>query len=295
MVGLPSYRDGEFAVVVNPEMQDVYVPKQRPPLPPIQTVETIEEMVDALDSVIGWSIETSSPLGYFAAVYKRITIAVLEAAANGDVFDDGERMKRFDVAFANRYFDALNGHFHPDAYEKPTHAWKVTFAKAEQAEPIMVQHILGGVNAHIGLDLGIVADGVARGRRRELRTLRKDYSTINKILAGEVKGVLRPIYKLSPKLTHYFNPAKGLTIALINLSLALSRGMAWAFAVHLAWTPTRLDPAVQSLRDRFVRLQGFFTYRTFGPIAGLVRDIAAWESRDVAVNVRELDEVASRS
>ena len=36
--------------------------------------------------------------------------------------------------------------------------------------------------------------------------------------------------KLSPRLTHYFNPARGLTIALINLSLALSRGMAWAFA-----------------------------------------------------------------
>jgi Family of unknown function (DUF5995) len=270
------------------------VSEQPQPPPPIRTVETIEEVVDAIDSVIRWSIATSNPLGYFAAVYKRITVAVLEAV-KGNKFENGERMKRFDVAFANRYFEALNGHFHPDAYERPTHAWRVTFAKAEQVEPIMLQHILGGVNAHIGLDLGIIADGVARGRRRELRTLRKDYSTINKILAGEVKGVLRPIYKLSPRLKHYFNPAKGLTIALINLSLALSRGMAWAFAVHLAWTPTRFDPAVQSLRDRLVRLQGFFTYRTFGPIAGLVRDIAAWESRDVAVNVRELDEVASRS
>ena len=250
--------------------------------------------MEAIDSVIKWSIETSSPLGYFAAVYKRITVAVLEAAEEGDdYFKDGERMKRFDVAFANRYFDALNGHFHPDAYERPTHAWRLTFAWAERREPIMLQHILGGVNAHIGLDLGVVAEGVARGP--ELRRLRKDYSTINTILAGEVKGVLRPIYKLSPRLTHYFNPAKGLTIALINLSLALSRGMAWAFAVHLAWTPSCLDPAVQSLRDRFVALQGFFTYRTFGPIAGLVRDIAAWESRDVGVNVRELNKVASRS
>ena len=245
----------------------------------------------ALDSVIGWSIETSSPLGYFAAVYKRITIAVLEAAANGNVFDDGERMKRFDVAFANRYFTALNGHFHPDCYERPTHAWRVTFAWAERPEPIMLQHILGGVNAHIGLDLGIVADS-ARGTEN-LSTLRKDYAAINKILAGEVKGVLKSIYDLSPRLTHYVNLAEGLTIALTNLSLALSRGIAWAFAVHLAWTPNRLDPAVQSLRDRFVRLQGFFTYRTFGPIPGLIRDIKARESRDVAVNVRELDEDAS--
>ena len=36
-------------------------------------------------------------------VYKRITVAVLEAAEEGDdYFKDGERMKRFDVAFANR-------------------------------------------------------------------------------------------------------------------------------------------------------------------------------------------------
>ena len=123
-------------MVVNPEMEDVYVPEQPPPLPLIRTVETIEEVVEAIDSVIRWSIETSSPLGYFAAVYKRITVAVLGAAAEGDVFDDGERMKLFDVAFANRYFKALNAHFHPDGDQKPTHAWRVTFASAERPEPI---------------------------------------------------------------------------------------------------------------------------------------------------------------
>lgn len=273
-------------------MEDAYVRMQQRPLPPIGTVETIEDVVDAIDSIIAWSIATSSPLGYFAAIYKRITIAVLEAADRGD-FEDGERMQRFDVAFAKRYFDALNGHFHPDAGQRSTRAWRLTFAWAMRPEPIMVQHILGGVNAHIGLDLGIVAEGVARGP--ELRTLRKDYSTINKILADEVKGVFGPIYKLSPRMAHHFNPAKGLTIALTNLSLALSRGVAWAFAVHLAWTPTFLDPAVHSLRDRIVWLQGTLTYRTFGPIARLVGDIAKWERRDVAVNIKELDELAWRA
>src|SRR5215207_8121360 len=270
----------------------MHVQEELGPLPPKPTAETIEEVVNALDSVIAWSITTSSPVGYFAAVYKRITIAVMKAADRGD-FENGERMKRFDVAFANRYLDALNRHFHDDPDQQLTRAWRLTFEWAKRPEPIMVQHILGGVNAHIGLDLGIVAEGVARGP--ELRTLRKDYSTINDILAGEVKGLNVAIYKLSPRLHHHFNPAKGTTIALIDLFLALSRAVAWAFAVHLACTPTFLDPAVHSLRDRIVGLQGSLTYRTFGPMALLVRDIAEFERRDVAVNIMELDEVASRS
>ena len=54
-------------------------------------------------------------------------------------------MERFDVAFANRYFAALNGYFHPDKHPKPTHAWQVTFDAASRREPIIVQHVLGGV------------------------------------------------------------------------------------------------------------------------------------------------------
>ena len=59
-----------------------------------------------------WEVD-SQPcirLGYFAAMYKRITIAVRTAVNNG-AFQDGPRMERFDAAFAGRYFDALNGYF----------------------------------------------------------------------------------------------------------------------------------------------------------------------------------------
>ena len=39
----------------------------------------LDAVVSALDSVIEWSIAASSRLGYFAALYKRITIAVSAA------------------------------------------------------------------------------------------------------------------------------------------------------------------------------------------------------------------------
>jgi hypothetical protein len=56
----------------------VLVATPRPPAP-IPPMPTLDAVLSALDSVIEWSIETSSRLGYFAAPYKRITIAASAA------------------------------------------------------------------------------------------------------------------------------------------------------------------------------------------------------------------------
>ena len=88
------------------------MPKDPPVLPPIPSVTTLDEVIEAIASIIDWSIGATSRLGYFAALYKRITIAV-DTAIEQDMFEDGPRMERFDVAFARRYFDALNGYCHP--------------------------------------------------------------------------------------------------------------------------------------------------------------------------------------
>jgi hypothetical protein len=109
--------------------------KTPPPLPPIPTVTTIDGVVEAINSIVDWSISVSSRLGYFAALYKRITIATGTAVSQGK-FEDAPRMQRFDVTFATRYFDALNGYFHPHQFAKPTRSWRVTFDAASRPEPI---------------------------------------------------------------------------------------------------------------------------------------------------------------
>ena len=77
---------------------------QKPqPIPPAQTIDAV---IDSIDAIVDWSITAKSRLGYFAALYKRITAAVRVALKQG-AFEDAARMERFDVAFANRYFDAL--------------------------------------------------------------------------------------------------------------------------------------------------------------------------------------------
>ena len=74
------------------------MPDVAPPLPPIPPVTKIDEVVDAIQSIVDWSIGASSRLGYFAALYKRITIAVRTALEHtqpeiaADVIDQGITM-----------------------------------------------------------------------------------------------------------------------------------------------------------------------------------------------------------
>ena len=169
---------------------------------PVPTVTTIDGVVDAIESIVDWSISASSRFGYFAALYKRITIAIGAAVSQGK-FEDAPRMQRFDVTFASRYFDALNGYFHRAQFAKPTRSWRVTFDAASRPEPIILQHLLAGVDAHIELDLGIAAQTVAP--RGDLEALHNDFNTVNAVLTSQVSGVVNEIDELSPVLADLYH------------------------------------------------------------------------------------------
>jgi len=73
------------------------------------SAETIDEVVDQLTEIVEWSRTANSPLGYFAALYRKVTIKVGEGIADG-IFDDGDRMERLDMIFATRYLHAVEAH-----------------------------------------------------------------------------------------------------------------------------------------------------------------------------------------
>lgn len=266
------------------------MPKIPPPPPPIPAATTIQQVVDALGTVVDWSIEASSRLGYFAALYKKVTIAVGIAVAEGK-FEDGARLERLDAGFANRYFDALNGHFHPGRFPRPTHSWQVTFDAASRTEPILVQHMFAGVNAHIGLDLGIVAEAICPGP--QLNVLREDFNRINAVLASQVVGVVEDINELSPVLAELYAVLKKDEINLINNTVQGYRDSAWRFANILAATPGFADPAAIVVRDLQIAQQGALIYKPPLPMSAFVSAIAARESRDIVSNLQALDEIAS--
>ena len=183
---------------------------------------TIDGVIERLDEIIEWSLENKSRLGYFPALYRKVTVAVKEKIEAGNFFDDDERMERLDVIFANRYLDAFDRH---RKGLPTTHSWNYSFGVADQWWPIVLQHLLLGMNAHINLDLGIAAAQTVKAS--QLHELHDDFNRINKVLAdlvGEVQGELAQIWRTLRFFNRYLGDVQN---ALINFSMDKARDEAW--------------------------------------------------------------------
>jgi hypothetical protein len=139
-------------------------------------VTNFVEVIARLEQIIAWAKANESPVGYFAALYYKMTLAVRDAVERGE-FENGSRMEQMDVAFARRYFDAFEAW---QTGKTPTEAWQVSFAMAQNDQIAVMQHLLLGMNAHINLDLAIAAASVRQ--KDAIYGLRNDFMKINQII-----------------------------------------------------------------------------------------------------------------
>jgi hypothetical protein len=184
----------------------------------------------------------------------------------------------------------MNGYFHRDHFPRPTHSWRLTFDRAEQDEPILTQHLLAGINAHIALDLGVALDTLCGGR--DLNSVRDDFLKVNAVLAGQADDALDQVEDLSPTLKRVLDFIPGDEASLIGMSVKLWRDSAWRFAKALAFSPNRFDRYAIGVRDRVVARQGAFTF-VRGPLALAYDFVAEEECRDVRRNITRLSEIAA--
>ena len=112
---------------------------------------SIDEVIARLDAIIDRAIVERDRLGFFAVLYRTVTVAVKEGIA-ARRFQDGPRMERLDIVFANRYLQAFDQHRRG---ESPTRSWRAAFQAGASRRVVILQHLLLGMNAHINLDLGI--------------------------------------------------------------------------------------------------------------------------------------------
>src|SRR6266571_4880006 len=101
------------------------------PVPTPGLARTIDEVIAQLDDIIARSIQEQSRLGYFAALYRKATVKVKEGIAEGR-FENGPRMERLDVTFANRYLEALD-QFRRG--QQPYLSWLTSFKAAATWRP----------------------------------------------------------------------------------------------------------------------------------------------------------------
>lgn len=189
---------------------------------------TIDEVIVQLTAIVEWSKQNNSRMGYFAALYRKVTIQVKQGIAN-NYFDDGPRMERLDVIFANRYIHAC---YLYQTGQTPTKSWVRAFEATQHWWPIVLQHLLLGMNAHINLDLGIAAaETVPPG---ELQNLKGDFEKINQVLAGLVGGVQSELAEIWPVLGLLNRFLGSVETAIINFSMEKARDAAWSFAEKLS-------------------------------------------------------------
>ncbi|HKP76580.1 MAG TPA: DUF5995 family protein [Longimicrobiaceae bacterium] len=238
----------------------------------------IDGVIERLEVIIQDCIARQDRLGYFAALYNRVTQSVKEGIAKGE-FDDGARMERLDVIFANRYIAAYDQY---RSGELPSAAWFRALNAAQSEGHIVLQHLLAGMNAHINLDLGIAAARTASGS--ELPGLKGDFDRINSVLASLTPVVEQELDHTSPVFDRLSSLAPKLELKLVGFSMQKARDAAWAFAAELA--PLRHLPQVARMaaRDAEASLVAAAVLND-GLIVRMIRDR---ESKDVAHNIQVL-------
>jgi hypothetical protein len=223
--------------------------------------QTIDDIIAQLQTIIDDSIKNNDRMGYFAALYYKVTASVKDGIANNR-FQNGARMEQFDVIFASRYLDAL------DAWKnkQPLSAsWQVAFEATQKSSLLVLQHLLLGMNAHINLDLGIAAAQVSGG---QLDSVKNDFDDINTIISALTYQVLNDIDSVSPLLSLLGLHAGNQASILIQFSIDNARDGAWCFAEDLVTKKgadyntciTQRDQTIQKLALDLTNSKGFVRF-----------------------------------
>lgn len=246
-----------------------------------------DEVIQNLDAIIAEAIEERSRRGFFAALYRQITLKVKIGIKHG-FFDDAARMEEFTTQFANRYFRAL------DDYQKnikSTRIWHLTFDTVQQPELLILQHLLLAINAHINLDLGIVAAELCPGDK--LQTLQDDFNKINAILGDVLEPAQFIIGKLSPLIEILDKLGGGKDEFILNFSIRKARQEAWNNAKILAYQTPDFQKAIIKVIDSKVVLLGRTITNPGHTFEKAIKLIKTSESDDIVAITNALNSIVS--
>lgn len=249
----------------------------------MQQPTTIAEVLHRLDAIVDDARARRSRDGYFAALYRAVTAAVQRGIAEGR-FEDGARMERFDVIFARRYLDAHDAY---RAGRETSRSWRIAFEAADRWPPLVLQHLLLGMNAHIALDLGVAAADACPGDAIE--TLERDFREINALLGELVDDVQDRIARISPWMWIVDRVGQRTDEALCGFCMGAARDAAWRCA-------RRVAPLSGTARDVEIALADLTAAALAHPIARpgplastAMLGVRLREARDVVAIIDALD------
>jgi len=246
------------------------------------SARNIDEVIDSLDKIVALSREEADRVGYFAALYRKVTVAVREGIRRGE-FLDGDRMDRLDTRFANRYIDALAAYREG---KQVSESWRISLDACRDKEPTILQHLYSGLSAHLLLDLAVAAAETAPGAR--IADIRGDFEHINQIVGRLMREVDGVVGKVSPWIG-LIDRMAGVQYAAVNkIGISVARDLAWRSAVELAPLDELGRSSVISTLDRRAALVARTLTKPTAGLRVVARLIRARESDDVALVIGAL-------
>ena len=192
------------------------------------SLQTIDDVIHALTAIVEDGERTESRSGYFAALYKRMTMAVKNGIDQG-AFMDGSRMERLDVTCAKRYLKAYESYRKGEACGT---SWNYAFDGCTNESLTVIQQLILGVNTHINLDLAIASAEVAPGA--SIHDLETDFNRINDVIASLFDDVQQSLEEVWPPMRLLRRVGQTQQTDVLNFSIGAARRTAWVNAVILA-------------------------------------------------------------
>lgn len=197
--------------------------------------ETIEDVIFIMDEIIRNCRLRGSKLGYFTVLYRTTTYMVKKYCDQGGFFEDDDRMRALDVAFANIYFDSLFSELHYET-NPPSASWKVSFEAVDDPNIVLLQHLLMGMNTHISLDLGVATAQISNGDLND--SLKHDFFLLNDVIARLIQVVLIEIGSVSRLMKVVNRMTAYVENYIVDHGIRFARWRAWKFAQELTVSPS---------------------------------------------------------
>ncbi len=250
--------------------------------PNITPATNLNSVIEQMDKILDWAVTVGSRLGFFPALYRKVTLKVRDGIPIG-AFEDGDRMERLVVVFANRYFAAFE-QYHTG--QITTRSWQIAFDAAKDSRYLILQHLFLGINAHINLDLGIAAADISTSDN--IDHLKTDFERINLILTNLIDETQDRVGAFSPWLVLLDKIGERADEKFAAFSLKIARQEAWRNAKRFAgMEKDALAVEIRQL-DHTVSEIAHLIGRN-GPIARFLIWIIQWrERKDVTAVIKGL-------
>jgi hypothetical protein len=198
-------------------------------MPPVTSIAEAITRMEAIDA----SAPASDGVACFNRMYLEVTQQV-DKDLGQQFFADPAFMTRFDVAFANLYFDAVNAAAGQSAGPSTVPlAWRPLFERRGETGIEPIQFALAGMNAHINHDLpmAIVATCADLATTPTAGTHLADYQKVDGLLDAAEQSV-RQSFESSTELAvdRHLQAVEDLVC---NWTINSARDLAWGNALLL--------------------------------------------------------------